>query len=82
MARKNTTLIVADRVEKRRGKVIVMMIAASKMTEASTMTMPTTKGGAKEEDAVHCLAVDTIAASLCPSPPCMSHPLPLPLWLH
>jgi hypothetical protein len=60
--------------------VIAVMIAVSKMVEALTMTMHMTKGGAKEEDAVHCPVATAVAASPCPSPPCMPHPLPLPSW--
>jgi hypothetical protein len=39
-----------------RGEVIAMMIVASKMAKASTTATHTTEGGAKEEDAVRCLA--------------------------
>ncbi len=47
---------MADGGGKRRGEAIAMMIAASTMAEVSRMTTRTTKGGAKEKDAVHLLA--------------------------
>ncbi len=55
-----------------------MMILASKMAEVSMMTMPMTKGDAKEEDTVHCPVATAVAAYPHPPPPCMPHMLPLP----
>jgi hypothetical protein len=48
----------------------------------STMTMRTTKGGAEEDDSVHCLAAAAVAASPCPPSRCVPHPLPLSSWWH
>jgi hypothetical protein len=76
---------LADGGEGRRGEAVALMIAASKMPEVSTMTMHTTKGGTKEDGAVHCPAAAAVATSLCPPPHCMTHtlpPLPLPPWWH